>query len=140
MPQELNASVNLINNKVKFSATAKDHPPVITDYTPPIGDNEGYTSLELFLISLANCSGVAVISLLRKMQKNISGFQVHARGIRKDDHPTCFTNIYLEFVVHSDNTKVEEIERAVNISKEQICPVWAMINDKVEVVAEAIVV
>ncbi len=43
--EPLEASVTLVNDKIKFSGTAGENPPVAIDYTPPIGDGEGYTSL-----------------------------------------------------------------------------------------------
>jgi hypothetical protein len=53
--KELTTSLKLINNKLHFEGLVGDNAPVSTDYTPPLGDNLGYTSLELLLLSLSPC-------------------------------------------------------------------------------------
>ena len=90
MNNELTAVATLINHKVKFSGISRDNEEIIIDYVKPVGDGDGYTSLELFLISLATCSGTSVLSLLRRMQKDVSGLKVSACGERREVHPTYF--------------------------------------------------
>ncbi|MGE5627883.1 MAG: OsmC family protein [Solirubrobacterales bacterium] len=133
MSNKLTATATLINDKVKFSGVSRDNPKVIVDYVKPVGDGEGYTSLELFLISLATCSGTSLLSLLRKMGKHISGLEVTAEGERREEHPTYFKNIHLVFQLQSENTSDDEIEKALNISKESICPVWNMVKNNVDI-------
>jgi hypothetical protein len=42
---KIEASVKLIDNKVKFSATAEGNPEIILDYIPPLGSGKGYMPL-----------------------------------------------------------------------------------------------
>lgn len=95
MEKPLAVSIELMNQKVKFACRTRDQQPISVDYTPPIGDGEGYTSLELLLISLATCVGTGVLTLLRKMRKEISGLQIGASGVRRTTHPTSFETIEL---------------------------------------------
>ncbi|HNR05238.1 MAG TPA: OsmC family protein [Bacillota bacterium] len=90
MSNQLTAVAALINDKVKFSGVSRDKKEIIIDYVKPIGDGEGYTSLELFLISLATCSGTSVSSLLRKMNKDVNGLNITTYGERREEHPTYF--------------------------------------------------
>ncbi len=130
----LEFSVELLNDKVQFSGSLRDLPPIIVDYTAPIGDGQGYTSLELFLMSLATCAGSSVLLLLRKMHKTITGCTVKAQGIRRDQHPTCFQRITLGFVLHSPDVTESDMQHALRLSEDAICPVWAMIKNNVEVI------
>ena len=132
----LAAMVTLINDKVQFSGVAGSNAPVSIDYVPPIGDGQGYTSLELFLISLASCSGTAIISLLRKMRKTVSGLKVSATGVRREEHPTYFETIHLVFELNSPDVTGEDMEKVIRISEESICPVWGMIKHSVKVTTE----
>jgi putative redox protein len=136
MAEQLEAAVELINNKVKFKGTAKSNDPVFIDYNQPVGDGEGYTSLELLLLSLASCSATSVVTLLRKMKKNISGLKVNANGVRRETHPTAFEKISLEFIVECGDTAVEDIQKAIKLSEETFCPVWAMLKNNVEINAK----
>lgn len=137
---QLEASITLVNQKVKFEGTAGGKEVVVIDYIPPVGDGEGYMSLELFLISFASCAGTSVISLLRRMGKNITGFKVNAKGTRREVHPTGFETIRMEFIIHSKDIEEENVKKALQLSEESICPVWAMIKNNVEVATEFTVI
>ena len=76
--KELTATVRLINDKLNFSGTVEGNIPVSIDYTPPLGDNLGYTSLELLLLSLSSCLGSATLTFLRRMGKTITGFEIRS--------------------------------------------------------------
>jgi putative redox protein len=129
----LSVSVNLLNQKVQFSGVARDNQPITVDYYPPLGDGQGYTSLELLLISFSTCVGTAVLALLKKMRKEITGFQINASGVRRETHPTSFETITLDITLHSKDTTDDELTKALKLSEDSICPVWAMIKGNVTV-------
>ena len=133
MSEQLSVTASLINEKVKFKGVSGSKPEVILDYTPPIGDGEGYTSLELFLVSLASCSGTAIAMLLRKMKRDVSGLSISVKGDRREQHPTYFEKIHLEFSLISKDAEAADLEKAVRLSEESICPVWNMIKNNVEI-------
>jgi putative redox protein len=128
-------TVQLTNQKVQFAGVSKANPgrPIAFDYKPPIGDGEGYNGLELLLMSFAGCSGTAVAFLLRKMGKNVSGLKVHAKGIRKEQPPIKFEKVFLEFIVDSKDAQDKDIQRAIRLAEESVCPVWQMIKNNAEV-------
>lgn len=132
--KELSISLNLVNDKLHFLGQTDTHEPVSIDYTPPLGDNLGYTSLELFLMSFASCIGSAVLVLLRKMGKSTQGLEIHATGIRREQHPTCFSRINLDLVLKSADVTDADLEKVIRLSDEKLCPVYAMIKGNVEVV------
>jgi len=131
--KELNTSICLINNKLNFSGSADNNKPVSIDYTPPLGDNLGYTSLELLMLSLSSCVGSAVLTFLRKMKKTISGCEINSRGIRNEEHPTCFKIIFLDIALKSPDTTGEDMKKVIKLSEETYCPVWAMLKGNVEI-------
>src|SRR5665647_393342 len=123
MGNKLEVSVDLTNQKVQFTGVARVNSAIIIDCLPPLGDGQGYTPLELLLISLASCSGTTVLTLLRKMRKNISGLKVNATGIRREQPPTSFQKITLEFVISSEDVQSSEVEKAIKLTEETYCPV-----------------
>lgn len=131
--EPLSVSVNLINEKVKFEGVVRDNPAITIDYIPPLGDGQGYMPLELLLVSLASCSGATVVSLLRKMSKNIISLKVNASGIRREQHPTSFEKIHLDFLVNSSDIEQTDIIKAIQLSEESYCPVWAMLKNNVDI-------
>lgn len=136
MSELLKTKVDLINKKVKFQATAGENPPIITDYVPPFGNLEGYTPLELFLISLSTCLGGTVSLLLQKMQIEVDGLTVDAFGQRREQHPTSFETITLHLSLKSQNGKTEDLQKATELAESKFCPVIAMLNDTVKIVYE----
>ncbi len=131
--KELRSSIQLINEKVQFKGSVDGNNPVMIDYTPPIGDNAGYTSLELFLLSLSSCTGTAILVLLRKMQKSIHSFEISSIGNRKQEHPTGFKSVTLEINIKSENLTSDEMNKVLGMI-EGICPVLSMIKGNVEVI------
>ena len=130
--KELRGSITLINDKLQFRGDVTGNTPIMIDYIPPLGDNMGYTSLELLLLSLSSCVGSAFLVVLRKMQKTIKGFGISAVGVRKDVHPTGFKSIALEVNLQSDNTTAEEMSKVLG-TIESICPVLSMLKGNVEI-------
>ena len=131
--KELNTSISLINDKLHFTATVGENDPISIDYTAPLGDNLGYTSLELLLLSLSSCVGSSVLTFLRKMRKSVTACEIHARGIRREEHPTCFKTIYLTVNLISIDTSEEDFKKVLKLSEETYCPVWALLKGNVEI-------
>lgn len=133
--KELTASISLINNKLLFNGTVEGNQPVKIDYVPPFGDNMGYTSLELLLLSLSSCVASGILVILRKMNKSIINFDIQSKGFRKEEHPTCFKTIVLTINIESSNISEDEMKKAIGLS-DKICPVLAMLKGNVEIIQE----
>jgi putative redox protein len=129
----LTVNVKLVNEKVKFASIADGKTEIITDYIPPLGDGKSYMPLELFLISFATCVGGTITPLLRKMGKTINNFTISVTGERRLQHPTCFEKIILDINLTSPDTSDEDLQKAIKLSEDKFCPVWAMIRGNVDV-------
>lgn len=136
MAGQLEVTVNSTNQKLGYTGALRSLPPIAIDYIPPFGDGQGYLPLEMLLMSLASCSGGTIGLLLRKMGKTVSGITVNAKGTRRDRHPTSFQKIFLEFTVNSGDAKDADIQKAIRLAEESVCPVWAMVKGNAEIVAE----
>jgi putative redox protein len=130
--KELFASVKLINNKLKFTGEVDGNKPVDIDYIAPLGDGDGYTSLELFLLSLTSCLGSSVLTFLRRMNRNVSSLEIKAKGQRKETHPTGFSVIYIDIVIGSRDVTETDMEKVIKLSEDTYCPVLSMIKGNVE--------
>lgn len=106
---------------------------VTMDY--PIEECEitaGPTPLTMLLASLAACSLNSVMVVLKKMQQPVAGMEVKARAIRKTEHPTALSDIFLEFVVEGD-VDPAAVWRALQLSEERLCPVWNMLKSSTSI-------
>jgi len=130
----LEVDLRTVNEKVKFAAKAGDKPEISVDYFSPVGDGEGYTSLELLLVSFASCVGTTLLVVLRTyMHKNISSLSVNAKGMMREEHPRALSNIRLEMAFTSPDLEEEDIKKALVAAEEKLCPVWAMLKGNVDV-------
>lgn len=130
--KELKSSITLINGKLQFKGNVDGNAPLLIDYIPPLGDNMGYTSLELLLLSLSSCAGTAILVILRKMQKTIKTFEISSSGIRKQEHPTGFKNINLDIKIGCADLSSNEMEKVLT-GIEGICPVLSMLKGNVDI-------
>ena len=134
--KELTTSINLLNEKLHFEGNVNGNDPISIDYIPPLGENLGYTSLELFLLSLSSCLGSSVLTFLRRMRKTISGFEIISNGIRKEEHPTGFKTVTLQLIIKSPDVTAVDLDKVIKLSEETYCPVWSMIKGNIDIVVK----
>jgi putative redox protein len=127
MSEQLTATVNWTEG-MHFQGAAGFAHDVPIDHGPPLGAGEGITPLELTLMSLAACGAQTVISLLVKMRQDVKSFSVRTVGTKQEEHPRVFTEIRLEFRVEGAALDRALVEKAVRLSEEKYCPVWAMLK------------
>lgn len=124
----LATSLNLKNDRLLFSGSTEGNNPIAIDYIPPFGDNLGYTSLELLMLSLSSCISTAILVILRKQNKTILNFSVNTTGTRRETHPTILEEIQLSCSIKSPDLSTKEFEQTLQMA-ENICPVWFMIKN-----------
>ncbi|NJK97415.1 MAG: OsmC family peroxiredoxin, partial [Bacteroidales bacterium] len=132
--KEISTTAILVNNRLHFEGQADGNSPISIDYIPPLGDNLGYTSLELLLLSFSTCLGSAVLTLLRRLQKSVPEFEISTKGIRNEAHPTGFKTIFVNIHLSSDTVKEEDLTKVIGLAEEKYCPVWSMVKGNVEVI------
>lgn len=133
--KSLTVSIRLLNEKLHFEGKVEGNESISIDYTPPLGDNLGYTSLELFLLSLSSCAGSAILVLLRRMNKQIEKFEITSVGNRKQNHPTGFEAITLQVNIKAKSLNSNEMEKVLE-KLEAICPVLSMLDKSIKTTIE----
>ncbi len=88
----------------------------------------GSSPMELLLVALAGCTGISVLSILRKRKQEITGYELRVQGKRAPQHPKVFTTIMVEHVFTGRMLEVKWIERAIALSEERYCGVEAMLG------------
>jgi putative redox protein len=92
------------------------------------GGPTGFSPMELLLVSLASCTAMDVISILKKKRQDVTGFEVRANGLRAEEHPKVYTDITLEYVVRGHGVDPQAVERAIELSETKYCSVSGMLN------------
>ena len=101
--------------------------PLGTD--PSIGGaNDGFRPLELMAVSLAGCTAMDVISILRKKQQQVTGFDVFVHADQRDSHPHIFTQAVITYKVTGRNVDETAVKRAIELSATKFCPAQTMLS------------
>ena len=119
-----------------FDATGGSGGKLVVDGAPEIGGTgSGMRPMELLLSSVASCSAMDVLHILRKQREPIEHLTVDIEGVRPDAVLSPFTRMKLVFVVRG-NVNPQKLERAVSLSVEKYCSARATLGG-VEVTWEA---
>jgi putative redox protein len=139
MTTELAAHV-ILKNDLHFQGSVRSGHTIDLDTPASDGGGAGMTPMELVLISLASCSAMDVAAILRKKRQPLERLEVRVHGLRQVEHPTVFISIHLEYVVHGAGIDPDAVTRAIELSRERYCPVWAMLEPGVRISAASRVV
>ncbi len=80
------------------------------------GANDGFRPLELMAVSLAGCTAMDVISILKKKQQAVTAFEVKVQADQAEEFPKVFTRALITYLVtgHSlDETAVRRVHRTI---------------------------
>jgi|WetSurMetagenome_2_1015567.scaffolds.fasta_scaffold195721_2 putative redox protein len=121
------------NKKMSFSSEIDGHKIVIDAANEFGGENNGPRPKALLLLSLAGCSGMDVVSLMEKMRINYSDFKIIVEGNLNEDHPKKYNSITLKYIVTGKDIEIEKIEKAIKLSEEKYCGVWATLKPGVKI-------
>ena len=92
------------------------------------GDDDGFRPMELMAVSLAGCTAMDVISILKKKRQEVSDFQVKVETDRAVQHPKVFTSAVIEYHVAGKDISESAVSRAMELSADTYCPAQAMIG------------
>lgn len=88
---------------------------------------------ELLLIGLAGCTGMDVISILKKKRQPVTGLEVAVRAEHAPEHPKRFTAIFVEYRVHGAGVDPEAVRRAIELSESTYCSVGSTLREPVTI-------
>lgn len=124
----MEARVKWIEGAAFMGEVGSGHALVI-DGPPDIGGrNLGPRPMELMLLSVAACSAVDVVHILKKGRQRVSDVRVEVKGARADTDPKVFTGIHLQFLVSGTGLSAAQVERAVKLSAEKYCSASIMLG------------
>ena len=128
MPEVMVALAKL-ETGMRFTATADSGHSVTLDAAEHAGgQNAGFRPMEMLLVGLAGCTGMDVISILRKKRQQVTGYEVHVEGVRAEENPMVFVDITVEHVVTGHHIQPEAVKRAIELSEGRYCGAGAMLG------------
>ena len=92
------------------------------------GKNEGFRPMELMLLGLGMCMGYDMVRILRRMRKEVIGYQIQLTGQRAEDPPSIYTEVILEHVITGKGLSEASVERALDLAESKYCSASAMFS------------
>lgn len=122
------------NQAVRFEGSNAAGNKVVVEGSPEIGgEGQGMRPMELLLVSLASCSSMDVVSILKKMRQPLEDMRLEVEGRRATDQvPAVFTGIHLRFFLKGD-LRPDRVEEALRLSVEKYCSVGRMLDKTAEI-------
>lgn len=119
------------NGQMAFTGIGASGHEVKMDASEEVGgENTGARPTELLLQGLAGCTGIDIISILKKMRLDPVSFQMDVKGIRADEHPKRFTNIHIHYALEGELPE-DKVVRAIQLSKDKYCSVSHTLNAEI---------
>lgn len=97
---------------------------VLTDSSSENGGQDaGVRPMQLLLMALGGCSGIDVVSILKKQKQQIDGFAMHISGQREAGvEPSLWKQVHVVFDISGD-VDSGKAERACQLSIDKYCSV-----------------
>ena len=92
------------------------------------GQNSGPRPMEMLLFGLGGCTGMDVVSILRKKRQPFTGLEMNLAGDRAPENPKRYTAIHNEYVVHGKGVDPKAVAEAIRLSEEKYCSARACFN------------
>ncbi|MGD9678304.1 MAG: OsmC family protein [Vulcanibacillus sp.] len=92
------------------------------------GNDKGLTPMETVLVAIGGCTGMDVISILKKMKSNVEGFNIEIDAERAEEHPKRFTSININYQLEGIDLDKAKIEKAIKLTQEKYCSVVKSLN------------
>jgi len=103
------------------------------------GQNGGPRPKPLTLASLGGCTGMDVISILKKMRVEPAYFNVEVDGELTEEHPKYYHKIHVKYIFKGQDLDVEKLQKAVDLSQERYCGVSELLKKGAAITSEIVI-
>ncbi len=106
-----------------FEAAIREHRILMDANEDSGGNNKGPRPKPMLMASLAGCTGMDVMSILKKMKVEAKGLNIRVEGIIAEEHPKIYTSLHLIYEFTGENLPMDRLVRAIELSQEKYCGV-----------------
>ncbi|MFN8255422.1 MAG: OsmC family protein [Bacteroidales bacterium] len=133
-----------INTKWKgnmcFEAEIGGHKLMLDSDEASGGSNLGPRPKPLMMAALAGCTGMDVVSILKKMRVEFDELNIRVEGETRDEHPKSFYKMKVIYEFKGKDLPLDKIQKAVNLSEVNYCGVRASYAPAMELSSEIVII
>lgn len=119
-----------------FEADVNGHKVMMDAPVEAGGQNLGAGPKKLMLAALSGCTGMDVVSILKKMRVDIEKCNIEVQGDVTDDNPKQYFKMHVIYEFTGKDLPLDKLEKAVKMSEETYCGVEALYRKAIEVTSE----
>ena len=113
---------------MSFEADVNGHKIIIDADDKVGGKDRGPRPKPMMLLALGGCTGMDVVSILKKMRVELEGFNVDVEATMTDEHPKYYDHFTITYTFKGKDLPMAKLEKAVNLSQERYCGVSEMLR------------
>ena len=126
-------------DKMAFETEVNGHKLVLDASEEVGGEDRGPRPKQLMLVSLAGCTGMDVVSILKKMRVELEYFNVKVEGDVREEHPKKYETMKVTYEFKGKELDLEKLKKAVTLSEEKYCGVRAVYNSAIKITSEIVI-
>lgn len=120
-------------NDMLFEGVTPTGHRITMDTTKEHGGRDSAPSpMQLVLLALGGCTGMDVISILRKMKDLPRKFYMEIESERAEEHPKVYKKTKVRYIFIGD-VQEEHVRKAIELSQQKYCSVSAILRGVGEV-------
>jgi putative redox protein len=131
MADKGSATIHFAGDELFVGITPSGHAQVIETNTDR---SVAATPMELLLIALGSCTGVDVISILKKQRQDVTDYRIEVRGERREEFPRSYTHLEVKHILRGRQLAEQAVARAIELSDQKYCSVAATLRGAAEIV------
>jgi len=125
----INIELTLVHGDFGFEARDANGHTVRLDSSPESGgENFGIRPMQILLMGLGGCSGIDIVSILKKQRQQVDGFNMFIEGEREQGkEPSLWETVNIVFEL-TGNIDIEKAKRACELSIDKYCSIAATLK------------
>lgn len=115
---------------MRFEAVGDSGRALVMDTHPDLGGTAGPTPVEALMASLAACSAMDVVSILKKKKQDVTDYWVEVQAQRGPEgvYPRPITKFTVKHVVKGNGLDAVAVARSIELSEEKYCTVLSTLR------------
>ena len=124
---------------MQFEADVTGYKVVMDAATEVGGEGKGARPKQLMMAALAGCTGMDVISILKKMRVEVENFDIEIEADMTDEHPKHYYKVHIIYKFKGKNLDEAKLKKAIDLSQDQYCGVSATYRKTMELTYEIVI-
>jgi putative redox protein len=122
-----------------FDANVSGHHVMMDALEAVGGEDKGSRPKELMLAALAGCTGMDVVSILKKMRVAFTGLNIRIEADVTEEHPKHYEKMVVIYEFTGQDLQMDQLKKAVELSQDRYCGVSFVYKKAMEVTYEILI-